>query len=153
MKGVVVAPYTLRDRAECRNLLHQWQSQKSETLDSFGKLLLDDATPSHEVVWSHASELGLSGTVVRINGTVRAYTFGYWLTHATWCVLLEVTDRTVSGLAQYLFHVSCRAAFSRGAEFVNTMDDAGLPGLRLSKQAYHPVEQIENFILSEHSDA
>ncbi|MBA5866380.1 MAG: DUF2156 domain-containing protein [Nitrospira sp. CR1.3] len=150
MNGVAVTPYALGDRAECRKLLQRWRGQKrTGALDSLGRLLLDDALSSHEIVWSHAFDLRLSGTVVRIDGTIRAYTFGYWLTGTTWCVLLEVADRTVSGLAQYLFRDTCRAALSQGAEFINTMDDAGLPGLGLSKRSYHPVTQVQNFILTE----
>lgn len=150
VKGIEAKPYTHDDRTECRTLLRQWQGQKlRKGLDLFGRLLLDDASSTHEVVWSHAEALGIGGTVVRIDGILRAYTFGYWLTNKTWCVLLEVADRTVSGLAQYLFRETCRTASSRGAAFINAMDDAGLSGLRLSKQAYHPMDRIENFILSE----
>ena len=35
-------------------------------------------------------------------------------------------------------------AVAEGAEYINTMDDAGLLGLRASKQAYHPVMLIPN---------
>jgi hypothetical protein len=77
-----------------------------------------------------------------------AYTFGYWLTSATFCVLLEVADRTLPGLAQYLFRETCRTALAEGAEYMNTMDDVGLPGLRASKQAYHPAMLIPNFMAS-----
>jgi hypothetical protein len=91
----------------------------------------------------------LAGTVLRLEGRIRAYTFGYWLNERTWCVLLEVADRTISGLAQYLFRDTCRRAWSQGAEFINTMDDAGLAGLRRSKQAYRPLMEIQNFICSE----
>jgi hypothetical protein len=31
---------------------------------------------------------------------------------------------------------------------MNAMDDAGLPGLRASKQAYHPLMLIPNFVAS-----
>jgi len=101
------------------------------------------------VAWAHGLELHLVGSVVRIDGRIRAYTFGYWLNERTWCVLLEVADRTISGLAQYLFRETCRNARSEGAEFINTMDDAGLPGLRLSKRAYQPFMQVKSFICSE----
>jgi hypothetical protein len=37
---------------------------------------------------------------------------------------------------------------AEGAEYMNTMDDAGLPGLRASKQAYHPTMLIPNFVAS-----
>jgi uncharacterized protein len=149
MDAARIEPYLARDRVECRTLFKEWGGQKSaEGLESFGALLLEDAGSAHEVAWTHGSELQLAGTVLRIEGRIRAYTFGYWLNERTWCVLLEVADRTIPGLAQYLFRETCRTALSEGAEFINTMDDAGLSGLRLSKQAYHPLTQIQNFICS-----
>ena len=111
-------------------------------------MLLADAVPAHEVIWSQASALRVTGRVVRTHGRICAYTFGYWLTSTTFCVLLEVTDRTLPGLAQYLFRETCRTAVAEGAEYINAMDDAGLPGLRASKQAYHPAMLIPNFVAS-----
>ncbi|HLZ33065.1 MAG TPA: phosphatidylglycerol lysyltransferase domain-containing protein, partial [Nitrospira sp.] len=144
---LVIEPYRLRDRLECRALFHEWRQQKrAEGLDSFAALLLDDVLSAHEAAWSHGSDLHLAGSVLRIDGRIRAYTFGYWLNRRTWCVLLEVADRAVPGLAQYLFRDTCRKVLSEGAEFINTMDDSGLTGLRLSKEAYHPLMRLQNFI-------
>jgi hypothetical protein len=141
--------YQVSDRQDCRALLGDWSRQKqAEGLESFGVMLLADAAPAHEVIWSQASALRVTGRVVRTHGRLCAYTFGYWLTSATFCVLLEVTDRTLPGLAQYLFQETCRTAVAEGAEYINTMDDAGLPGLRASKQAYHPAMLIPNFVAS-----
>ncbi len=152
MGEAVVEPYRLRDRPGCRALLSDWQRQKREGgLDPFGRLLLEDAPSAHEVIWTHADELCLSGLVVRFAGRIRAYTFGFWLDKATWAVLVEIADRTVPGLAQYLFRETCRRAVNQGAEFINTMDDAGLKGLRSSKQAYRPIDTIENYVVSEPS--
>jgi hypothetical protein len=139
--------YQVRDRQGCRALLGDWSRQKQvEGLESFGVMLLADAAPAHEVIWSQAAALRITGKVVRTRGRLCAYTFGYWLTNATFCVLLEVTDRTLPGLAQYLFRETCRTAVAEGAEYINVMDDAGLPGLRASKQAYHPAVLIPNFV-------
>jgi len=139
--------YRDSDRQDCRALLMDWSRQKQvEGLESFGVMLLADAAPAHEVVLSQASALRLTGRVVRIYGRLCAYTFGYWLTSKTYCVLLEVADRTLSGLAQYLFRETCRTALEEGAEYINAMDDAGLQGLRTSKQAYHPAMLIPNFV-------
>ena len=141
--------YQVSDRQGCRALLGDWSRQKqAEGLEAFGVMLLDDAAPAHEVIWSQASALRVTGRVVRTHGRLCAYTFGYWLTSATFCVLLEVTDRTLPGLAQYLFRETCRTAVAEGAENINVMDDAGLPGLRASKQAYHPAMLIPNFVAS-----
>jgi hypothetical protein len=137
------------DRQDCRALLEDWSRQKqAKGLEPFGVMLLADAAPAHEVIWSQASALRVTGRVVRTHGRICAYTFGYWLTSATFCVLLEVTDRTLPGLAQYLFRETCRTAVAEGAEYINAMDDAGLPGLRASKLAYHPATLISNFVVS-----
>jgi uncharacterized protein len=150
IEAVTVEPYHPRDQSECRALFQEWGQQKrTGGLDTFAGLLLDDVLSAHEVAWAHGSELSLVGRVLRLEGRIRAYTFGYWLNKDTWCVLLEVADRTIPGLAQYLFRDTCRLALSEGAEFINTMDDAGLPGLRLSKQTYHPMMQIQSFICTE----
>jgi Fe-S-cluster containining protein len=146
---VSVESYQLGDRPDCRVLFRDWSKQKrAEGLEEFGRLLLADAEPAHEMLWSHASALHLNGAVVRIEGRIRAYTFGYWLSNTMFCVLVEVADRTIPGLAQFVFRETCRSASVRGGEFINTMDDAGLVGLRASKQAYHPVAKVPNFIAS-----
>jgi uncharacterized protein len=142
-----VDSYQVSDRQDCRALLADWSRQKHvEERESLGAMLLADAASAHEIVWSQASALRLVGRVVRIHGRLCAYTFGYWLTNTTFCVLLEVADRTVPGLAQYVFRETCRTALAEGAEYINSMDDAGLSGLRASKQAYHPVVTIPNFV-------
>jgi hypothetical protein len=141
--------YQVSDRQDCRTLLGNWSRQKqSEGLESFGVMLLADAALAHEIVWSQASVLRVTGRIVRTHGRLCAYTFGCWLTSTTFCVLLEVTDRTLPGLAQYLFRETCRTALAEGAQYINAMDDACLPGLRASKQAYHPAMLIPNFVAS-----
>jgi Fe-S-cluster containining protein len=152
--GVVVESYHPHDRAACRALFQEWRGQKrTHASDPFSDWLLEDSVSAHEMAWSHASDLQLAGSVIRRHGKLCGYTFGYWLDRHTWCVLLEVADRTICGLAQYLFRETCRKARAEGAEFINTLDDSGLPGLRFSKEAYRPLTRIESFICSEDSPA
>jgi uncharacterized protein len=61
-------------------------------------------------------------------------------------VLLEIADRSIPGLASYLFREFCREAYERGAILINTMDDSGLETLRQSKQAYHPLRTVNSYI-------
>lgn len=144
---VQLQPYEQADKAACRKLFHAWVGQKHAGTDEpFGNLLLADAESAHEIIWEQASALQLVGRVARIGGGIRAYTFGYWVTPTTFCVLVEVADRAIPGLAQYLFRDTCRQAMARGAEYINTMDDAGLAGLRASKEAYHPMVLAQSFI-------
>ena len=147
--SVTLRPYTVADQPACRDLFRRWVSQKREgTLDTMGRYLLEDAEAAHELVWALSDRLRLAGTVACVEDQVMGYTFGYRLTPETFAVLVEVADRSVPGLAQYLFRETCRAARHGGAEYINAMDDAGLPGLRAAKQAYHPVATIKSWIAS-----
>jgi hypothetical protein len=62
--------------------------------------------------------------------------------------MLEVADRSVPGLAQWLFRETCRVAIKQGATYINAMDDGALPGLRKAKLAYRPTAVIENWVIT-----
>jgi len=136
---ITVDPYRADYQADCVRLYRRWADQKRNGhLDQMGKLLLEDAEMAHRLVLQEHERIGLFGTVARINDDIAAYTFGYWLTPQTWCILLEVADRSIPGLAQWVFRETCRTAMAQGAVSLNAMDDAGLPGLRAAKLAYRP---------------
>jgi Fe-S-cluster containining protein len=147
---ILMEPYRDGHRAGCLALHERWAAQKqADGLNSMGALLLEDAKAAHGRVLADYDRIGLAGTVVTAHGNIVAYTFGYWLTPHTWCVLLEVADRSMPGLAQWLFRETCRIAISGGATHINAMDDGGLPGLREAKRAYHPARVIENWIITD----
>jgi hypothetical protein len=110
---------------------------------------LEDAAGAHETALSDAAELGLIGAVVRVGGRIRAYTMGLWLNPSVFCVLLEVADRDIVGLGPFVFREFCRQARAKGACWINTMDDSGLPSLARSKQWYHPARLLPNYIVTE----
>jgi len=142
-------PYRDDHQEACVQLHRQWAIQKRQgQLDSMGKMLLEDTDAAHLRVFADYDRIGLSGTVAKVKDAVVAYTFGYWLTPQTWCILLEVADRSIPGLAQWLFRDTCRRAMSQGAAYINTMDDAGLPGLRQNKLAYHPTRVLDSWIIT-----
>ena len=149
MSPVHIRPYDSADRAACRDLFRRWGEQKRDgALDTMGRYLLEDAAAAHELIWALSDRLELVGTVACAEDRVAGYTFGYWLTPDTFAVLVEVADRAMPGLAQYLFRDTCRSACAGGAEYINAMDDAGLPGLRDAKRSYHPVAMINSWIAS-----
>lgn len=146
---IVLEPYQDRHRSGCLSLLERWAAQKRDRKgDPVGALLLQDSKAAHELVLAEYERIGLAGTVAIVQERIVAYTFGYWLTPHTWCVLLEVGDRAMAGLAQWLFRETCRAALERGAVYVNAMDDAGIPGLRRAKLAYRPVMVVESWVIT-----
>lgn len=151
-RTMTVEPYRAHHRSGCLALYNLWSSQKRsqeyQGYDSLGRMLLEDAEGAHRLALVEPERIGLSGTVILMENRIVAYTFGYWLTPRVWCVLLEIADRSVSGLAQWLFRDTCRTAVNSGATIINAMDDAGLPGLRQAKRAYHPTTLIENWIVT-----
>jgi len=143
-------PYRDSDRDACLTLFREWAAQKQAAgLEEAGRHMLADSESAHREALTHHRELGLAGYVVRVDGRVRAYTFGYERTSSVFCVLLEVADRTVHGLASFIFRECCRKAAERGYEFSNTMDDSGLPSLAHSKRAYHPERLVPSYIATE----
>ena len=136
-----------QDREACLSLYRRWADQQGQRgLSAAAAHMLRDSKSAHRQALEHAGHLGLEGRVVLVDGVIRAYTFGYARTASLWCVLLEVSDRTVPGLAQWTFREFCREAASHGYEHVNTMDAAGLPELARSKDAYGPVRKVSSFI-------
>lgn len=147
---ITLEPYHVRHGDDCRALLERWVRQKESGLrDEVASLMLEDAPAAHALAFSEHENMGLLGTVAIAQGRVVAYTFGYWLTPQTWCVLLEVGDRSIPGSAQWLFRETCRVAAARGAVSINVMDDAGLQGLRAAKRAYYPASIIRSYVIAE----
>ena len=148
-QAITGEPYRADHRDDCARLYRRWADQKrNRHLDRMGKLLLEDAEMAHALVFQEHERIGLSGTIVRVNDDVAAYTFGYWLTSQTWCIVLEVADRTIPGLAQWVFRETCRTAMTQGADYINAMDDAGLPGLRAAKSAYRPSVVLDTWMIT-----
>ena len=114
--------------------------------DTVARYLLQDAESAHRVILHASEKLGLIGRVVWVDGTIRGYTFGFERSANVFCVLVEVTDRTLYGVAQFLFREFCREM--EQYTYINTMDDSGLPSLARSKRAYHPVQLIANYIVT-----
>jgi hypothetical protein len=143
-------PYEERYRERCLDVYRRWTTQKeAHGIDPVAKMMLEDAVGAHREALAKSQALGLIGRVVWVNGVVAAYTFGYFRTASIFCVLLEVTDRSMPGLASYLFREFCREAYERGAVFTNTMDDSGLGTLGRSKQAYRPFRTVNSYVASE----
>lgn len=142
-------PYRPKHQNGCMALHRRWANRKRQgNIDAMGKLLLEDAEPAHARVLQEHEQIGVSGTVIRVDHAIAAYTFGYWLTPQTWCILLEVADRSIPGLAQWVFRDTCRIAMARGAVSINAMEDAGLPGLRATKLAYRPTGILDTWTIT-----
>ncbi|MGH7256037.1 MAG: phosphatidylglycerol lysyltransferase domain-containing protein [Nitrospirales bacterium] len=144
-------PYREVDQNACLALYRKWASQReARGADPVEGMMRKDAESAHREALSAAHDLGLMGRIVRVDGRLRAYTFGYPRSRSVFTVLLEIADRSIPGLAQFIFRELCREADAQGYECINTMDDSGLPNLARSKMAYRPLRQVPSFIVTEH---
>ena len=148
---VRLTPYRILDRDHCLALFQRWVHQKEEIPlsrhtpdEEIGRLMLRDSAKAHRVVLNEYRELGLTGRVVWVDGSIRGYTFGFPRSREVFCVLLEVADRDIYGLSHFLFREFCREFHQYS--FINTMDDSGLPSLARAKRAYHPCQLVANYI-------
>ena len=143
-------PYDVRDQTACLSLFREWREQKLRSgTAEWANALLDDAAGAHETALCAATELGLTGVVLRVAGRIRAYTLGLWLNRSVFCILLEVADRDMVGAGAFVFREFCRQALAKGACWINTMDDSGLPSLAKAKQWYHPARLLPNYVVTE----
>ncbi len=140
-------PYQSSDFLECLQCFKRWQNEKQKkTEDTYALALLEDAAFVHRRALLHAEALELEGKVIRIAGEVKGYTFGYPLKEDTWCILLEIADPSIKGLAQFLFREFCRE--KSGFEWISAMDDSGLESLRQVKRSYRPARIKTPFVAS-----
>ena len=142
-------PYTPADQDACLALYNAWFKARSDKYDDpIYNAMLDDSESAHCIGISHADALGLVGRVVWIDGEIRGYTFGYPLNVDTFCILFEVTDLKIKGLAQFIYREFCKELMDT-YRWMNAMDDSGLENLKRVKNAYHPIQLIPSYNIIE----
>ncbi len=138
-------PFSLRYRGSCLKLYNRWrQERKTRNQDSVYRGMLDDAAICLAALLEDYRDLDIVGRVVKIGEDLKAFTFGYKLNPDTFCILYEITDLSIKGLAQFLFRSFCREL--KNYKYINIMDDSGLENLKRVKLSYHPVKQIPAYI-------
>jgi len=85
---------------------------------------------------------GFCGGVLKAGGKIIGFTFGEKL-HGILFDQVEKADRNYSGAYQMLFHEFALHEADDSIELINREDDAGDPGLRKAKLAYHPIRMEE----------
>jgi Fe-S-cluster containining protein len=131
--------YTGDDFNPCAILFDRWLDGRFQKHDNdIYQQMLAENRMVHRLVLAHAGRLGLVGRVVEVQGRVVAYTFGYRLNADTFCVLFEVADLSVKGLAAFVFNRFCRDEALEGFLWVNAMDDFAAEDLARTKMSWRP---------------
>lgn len=134
-------PFSLKYKTECLKLYGLWAAgRKAASSDRIYQGLLGDSRVCLETMLSDYRQLGLRGSLVAVDGKISGFTFGFPLNKDTFCVLYEITDLKIRGLAQFIFREFCRKL--DGYKHINIMDDCGLKNLERVKLSYHPKELI-----------
>ena len=140
--------YSSADCAECLALYDTWQeSRAAKCSDAIYRAMLEDSRCAHRIGLADAEALGLIGRVVKINGHIRGWTFGYPLNADTFCILFEVADLEIKGLAQFIYREFARE-LANTYRWLNAMGDSGLANLKRVKRSYHPARLIPSYNLS-----
>ena len=133
------------DKTDCLSLFNLWLNErKAISSDDIYRGMLED---SHKVIIEaliNYKQLGLEGIVVMVNQAIKGFTFGYKLNNDTFCVLYEITDLALKGLAQFIFRKLCEEL--KIYRYINIMDDSGLENLRKVKLSYKPQRLIPAYI-------
>lgn len=139
------------DKTACLSLFSLWvKERKGQNSDDIYCGMLEDNRKVIKEALANYKQLGLEGWAVKVNKQLKGFTFGYRLNNDTFCVLYEITDLAIKGLAQFIFRKFCEEL--KSYKYINIMDDSGLENLRKVKLSYKPARLIPAYIVIRDSD-
>ena len=143
----------------CLDLLEKWHCQHQTTQTHDRPLDAPAGAASNTPAAKRAKEelataeairsataLGLVGMVLYDADRPVGFTFGENLAADTCSILIEKTDRTYAGSAQYIFNEFCRRSWA-GSTWCNVGDDWDVPSLAHTKQSYRPTCRLDKWAL------
>jgi uncharacterized protein len=141
--------YTDEEFNACLELYERWADGRARTSsDDVYRSMLQENRLVHARLLKFWRPLRLIARVLKVEGKVAGYTFGFVLDEKTFCVYAEIADLNVSGAASYMFRSFCADEQLKDFSRINTMDDFAMPKVARAKQAYHPSELISSHTVS-----
>lgn len=140
-------PYSTKDLEVCFRLYNAWAAKRrQDNPDPFYRAMLQDSLKALKILLKHYDSLDCLGRVVKIDGKIKGFTFGFKLNSETFCILYEITDLSIKGLAQFIFRAFC--AELAEYKYINIMDDSGLENLKKVKLSYRPVKLVPAYTIT-----
>lgn len=124
---------------ECEAFLRQWHA---EDPDEF----LQAERRGVFRILELFGQIPYRGGLIRIDGEVKAFAIGSWLSARMCQENIEKADDEIRGLYQAIMKEWLAHEFDE-AEYVNREDDMGHENIRQAKLAYHPEFLIEKYRL------
>lgn len=135
-----------KDKGGCIKLYDLWRRQRQTgNPDNIYQGLLNDGSVALKEAFTSYAALKFKGAVVKINKEIKGFTFGFALNQDTFCILYEITDLSVKGLAQFIFRSFTQEL--KDYKLINVMDDSGLVNLKKVKLSYHPQSLVPAYIV------
>jgi len=140
-------PFSIKYRDGCLKLYNCWMTErKTQTQDRVYLGMLEDSRSCLKIMLDNYAGLDLIGRVVKVDREIKAFTFGFKLNPDTFCILYEITELSIKGLAQFIFAKFCSEL--REHKYINIMDDSGLENLKKVKLSYQPVKLVPAYIIT-----
>jgi hypothetical protein len=148
-------PYMDVDFDPCMGLYERWADDRARVnSDDIYLSMLQENRRVHARLLKFWKPLGLIARVLKADGKIIGYTFGFAVDERTFCIYAEIADLKIPGSAAYMFKSFCADKQLAGLGRINTMDDFAMPNVARAKQAYHPSELIASYTVSyRHSEA
>ena len=124
------------------------QERRRKNADPVYVQMLEENRAVHRLAMAYQKDLGLVGRIIRIDGKIKAYTFGYPLNIEIFCDLFEIADLKIKGLPTFAFREFCWDAEAAQYKFINVMDDFALPNVERTKLSFKPVAMLPVYTIT-----
>jgi len=142
-------PFTDADLDDCLGLFDRWAGERSKAGgDDVYLSMLSENRRVHARLLKFWRPLGVAARVLKTDGKITGYTFGFAVDEQTFCIYAEIADLGVTGSAAFMFRNFCASEELKDFKRINTMDDFAMPKVARAKQAYHPSEMISSYTVS-----
>ena len=139
-------PFSLKFKNGCLKLYSLWMKERKDKFkDPIYQAMLQDSQTCLKIVLNHYRKLDFKGRIVKVDNRIKAFSFGFELNKDIFCILYEITDLSIKGLSQFIFHSFCSEL--KDYRYINVMDDSGLENLKKVKLSYHPVKLVPSYII------
>lgn len=147
--GYEVLPLTVEHMDECLALDLKWSAQKAEETDA-GQYTYDAERRSLMTVFDHWDQLGGMGAVLKVDGSIVAFTYGAPVNEDTFDVCAEKADTQLEGSFAVINREFARM-IPEQYRYINREEDLGLEGLRRSKLSYRPAFLLNKYtVMTKH---
>ncbi|MGD9310445.1 MAG: phosphatidylglycerol lysyltransferase domain-containing protein [Desulfosarcina sp.] len=138
---VAIEPITASNSEACRSFLEEWCRERDCDADDQVDLSCEKQAAINTL--AHFDTLGVTGILLRIEGTVSAFGVSAPLTRSMATLQYEKAFGSIKGLYQYFDNACARNLFN-GYTYLNKESDMGIPGLAKAKKSYHPVRMVRS---------